>query len=79
MLKSTLNKSIQTGSKNIKVDRHFIKEKLNSGIICMQFVSTKDQVTDVFTNGQPNNVFQDLIRARNRRYPLTSLRGSVGL
>ena len=48
-------------TKHIEVDRHFIKEKLDSGLICTPFVSTKDQVADVLTNGLPNNMFQDLI------------------
>ena len=48
-------------TKHIEVDRHFIKDKLDSGLICTPFVSTKDQVTDVLTEGLSNNVFQDLI------------------
>lgn len=48
-------------TKHIEVDRHFIKEKLDSGLICTPFVSTKDQLADVLTKGLPNNVFQDLI------------------
>lgn len=31
----------------IEINRHFIKEKLNSGIICTLFVSTKDQLAGV--------------------------------
>ena len=37
--------------KHIKVDRHFIKEKLDSGLIYMSFVSTSNQVVDVLTKG----------------------------
>jgi len=48
-------------TKHIEVDRHFIKEKLDNGLICTPFVSTKDQVADVLTKGLPNNMFQDLI------------------
>lgn len=48
-------------TKHIEVDRHFIKEKLDSGLICTPFASTKDQLADVLTKGLPNNVFQDLI------------------
>ncbi|WMV55458.1 hypothetical protein MTR67_048843 [Solanum verrucosum] len=48
-------------TKHIEVDRHFIKEKLDKGLICTPFISTKDQVADVLTKGLPNNMFQDLI------------------
>ena len=29
-------------TKHVKIDRHFIKEKLESGLICMPFVSTNE-------------------------------------
>jgi len=36
-------------TKHIEVDRHFIKEKLDSGLICTPFVTTNNQVADVLT------------------------------
>ncbi|KAJ8753668.1 hypothetical protein K2173_026344 [Erythroxylum novogranatense] len=48
-------------TKHIEVDRHFIKEKLDSGLICTPFVSTKDQLEDVLTKGLTSIVFQDII------------------
>ena len=43
---------IQHGmTKHIEVDRHFIKEKIKAGIICIPFVTTKDQIANVFTKG----------------------------
>ena len=48
-------------TKHIEVDRHFIKEKLDSGIICTPFVSTKDQLADVLTKGLSGTVFQDIV------------------
>ena len=38
-------------TKHVEVDRHFIKEKLNLGLICTPYVSTHDQVADVLTKG----------------------------
>ena len=38
-------------TKNVEIDRHFIKEKLESGIICTPYVSLDGQVVDVFTKG----------------------------
>ncbi|KAF5935576.1 hypothetical protein HYC85_026705 [Camellia sinensis] len=41
--------------KDIEIDRHFIKEKLNKGMICMPFVKSEDQLADVFTKGLSKN------------------------
>ncbi|KAK7406483.1 hypothetical protein VNO78_08110 [Psophocarpus tetragonolobus] len=38
-------------TKHIEVDRHFIKEKLDSGMICTPYVSTQNQLTDILTKG----------------------------
>ena len=48
-------------TKHIEVDRHFIKEKLESGLICTPFVSSKDQLAYVLTKGLPSTVFWDII------------------
>ena len=41
-------------TKHIEINRHFIKEKLNKGLICMRFVKSEDQLVDVFTKGVGN-------------------------
>ena len=38
-------------TKHIEIDKHFIKEKLDSGLICTSYVSTDYQLADVFTKG----------------------------
>ncbi|KAL5777605.1 hypothetical protein ACOSP7_010531 [Xanthoceras sorbifolium] len=48
-------------TKHVEVDRHFIKEKLDTGLICMPFVTTTEQVADVLTKGLPKKQFDDLI------------------
>ena len=38
-------------TKHAEIDRHFIKEKLEEGVICMPYISTYEQVADIFTKG----------------------------
>jgi hypothetical protein len=38
-------------TKHIEIDRFFIKEKLNSGLLKLGHVSTRDQATDCLTKG----------------------------
>ena len=38
-------------TKHIKIDRFFIKEKLDRGILKLSHVSTEDQVADCLTTG----------------------------
>ena len=45
------------GTKHIEIDRHFIKEKLESGLICTPYVSTHGQLFDAFTKGLSSSVF----------------------
>lgn len=37
--------------KHVEVDRHFIKEKIDDGIIYLTYVPTKCQVADVLNKG----------------------------
>lgn len=48
-------------TKHIEVDRHFIKEKLMSEQICIPYVPSQNQLTDVFTKGLPTTIFQSLV------------------
>ncbi|RDX77882.1 Copia protein, partial [Mucuna pruriens] len=48
-------------TKYIEIDRqHFIKEKLDNGLIVTAYVPTGLQVTDVFIKGLPTARFQEL-------------------
>ena len=38
-------------TKHIEVDRHFIKEKLDNGLICTPYVSTQNQLANILTKG----------------------------
>ncbi|RDX96638.1 Copia protein, partial [Mucuna pruriens] len=64
-------------TKHIEIDRHFIKKKLDSGLIVIVHVPIGLQVTDVFTKGLLATRFQELWQVRNDSYSFTNLRGSV--
>ena len=44
-------------TKHIEIGRHFIKEKLDSGLICTPYVPIGHQLADVLTKELCNNVF----------------------
>nr|GEX90799.1 putative ribonuclease H-like domain-containing protein [Tanacetum cinerariifolium] len=39
----------EVGTKHVEIDRHFIKEKLEAGIIKLPFVKSQDQLADILT------------------------------
>jgi hypothetical protein len=47
-------------TKHIEIDRHFIKEKLDLGIICMPYVSSSYQLADILTKGLSEKLFSSL-------------------
>ena len=46
-------------TKHVEIDRHFIKEKLEAGIIDFPFVRSEHQLADVLTKAVAGNVFYD--------------------
>ncbi|XP_028103866.1 bifunctional cystathionine gamma-lyase/cysteine synthase-like [Camellia sinensis] len=48
-------------TKHVEIDRHFIKEKLTSGITCTPFVKISDQLADVLTKRIGNKPFHDIL------------------
>ncbi|KAM2779496.1 hypothetical protein COP1_014759 [Malus domestica] len=46
-------------TKHVEIDRHFIKEKLDAGIIMFPFVRSEDQLDDVLTKVVSNSVFSN--------------------
>jgi hypothetical protein len=45
---------------HIEVDYHFVRERVVRGNICLQFISTDNQVADIFTKALPTPRFQCL-------------------
>lgn len=54
------NPSQHDCTKYIEVDQHFIKEKLNSGLIYPPYVSIDRQLLDILTNGLSSRSFQKM-------------------
>jgi ATP sulfurylase len=48
-------------TKHVEVDRHFIKEKLESGLICTSYVPTGEQLVDILIKGVQNHVFKNIL------------------
>lgn len=48
-------------TKYIEVDRHFIKEKLDSGLICTPYVTSRNQLADILTKGLSTLIFENII------------------
>ena len=63
--KSTINiahNAIQhKKTKHIKIDKHFIKEKLEGGLIRMPYVLSGGQLVDVLTKGLNGATFHGII------------------
>lgn len=41
------NSVLHDKRKHEKIDKHFIKEKINNGMICMLYIPTTEQVVDI--------------------------------
>ena len=48
-------------TKHIEIDRHFIKEKLEKGIIQIPYVPFEKHVADLLTKGLTTRRFEDLV------------------
>ena len=48
-------------TKHIEIDRHFIKEKLEEGVVCMSYVPSNHQLADILTKGLNSSMFHDFV------------------
>ena len=46
--------------KHVEINRHFIKEKIEKGEVCMLFIPTAQQIADVLTKGMTRYKFEAL-------------------
>ena len=47
----THNPVLHNRTKYIEVDKHFIKEKVDAGVICISYLPTTEQIGDMLTKG----------------------------
>ena len=47
-------------TKHIEIDRHFISEKVNNGIVQLSYIPTKQQIADVLTKALTRVSFDEL-------------------
>ena len=47
-------------TKHVEIDRHFIKEKLDDGLIATEYIPSRLQLADMFTKRLSTKQFEDL-------------------
>ncbi|KAG6531058.1 hypothetical protein ZIOFF_004828 [Zingiber officinale] len=52
-------------TKHIEIDRHFIRERLDSGELCLPYVKSEDQLVDMFTKVISQAVFDSSLSKLN--------------
>lgn len=62
-------------TKHIEIDRHFIKEKIDNGIIALPFVRSEDQLADILTKAVNGRIFTEILHKLNVRDPTVQLEG----
>ena len=48
-------------TKHVEIDRHFIKQKLDSGSICIPYIPSSQQIADILTEGLLRQSFESCV------------------
>ena len=48
-------------TKHVEIDRHFVKEKLENGVICIPYVTSEGQLADFLTKGLSSPTFHSIL------------------
>ena len=64
-------------TKHIEIDRHFIKEKLEEAVVCMSYIPSEHQLTDILTKELNSSMFHDLVFKLGIEYIYSSAWGEV--
>uniref|UniRef100_A0A803MV56 Copia protein n=1 Tax=Chenopodium quinoa TaxID=63459 RepID=A0A803MV56_CHEQI len=62
-------------TKHVEIDRHFIKDHLEAGVISLPFVRSKDQLADILTKAVTSQVFEEALSKLEVGDPTTQLEG----
>ena len=62
-------------TKHVEVDRHFIKEKIEGGIIEFPFVRSEDQLADILTKAVNPKMFKEVLSKLSIGYAVAQLEG----
>lgn len=61
MISIAHNPALHDHTKHIEVDKHYIKGRMDSGLIHMTYVPTRQQTSDIFTKGLYKKQFEWLV------------------
>lgn len=53
----THNLDLRNITKHIEIDKYFIQEKIDLGVICISYILTKEQIADMLTKGLSKGEF----------------------
>jgi hypothetical protein len=62
---------------HFEADKRFIKENLESGLVCTPYVNTQGQLADVLTKGPSSTMFWNIVYMLGMVNTFISLRGSI--
>lgn len=72
------NPVLHDRTQHIEVDKHFIKEKIDTEMICISNSLTIEQIIDILTKGTPTVAIQETDwQSENERHLQTSYKESV--